>query len=254
MLPHLEIGPWVVSSYRLLAAWALLLLLLSLLLFLGCDDPRIPSVRGLMCTLIRGDRPTGQTLDASHLRAKVNADDDSVMMVAVDVAMAGVFRRASSGSTGLLGLLQHDGVQTLPPYLDEMAEKGYVALRVPHAPPAYAESSLVPGIPPSTTAVEFSYYLPPDETTRTTVPVTVTLDAAWPGGYPVCLLITAIHTPTIAASDKTRETLKIEATAVDDPEVRAEAVSFALAPGYDLNEGVGAAFGLYLPVVMKQSP
>ncbi len=58
------------------------------------------------------------------------------------------------------------------PYLDELIEQGYVAVRVPHAPPTYTLSSLIPGIwDPD--AMTFSYYSPPSTTTLTTVAVSV---------------------------------------------------------------------------------
>lgn len=321
------------------------------------------------------------------------------------------------------------------PFLNELAEKGYIAIRVPHAPPTYTASSLVPGIPPGAPdAVVFSYYSPPSTTTLTTVPVSVTrrtdyeaivntrfpiadgqshwevwwlpegedfpipdqpfrLDAdSWPpplglrfrvdfvdadafacAGCPVEVLsyngyvfigpynfamrytypeptpreplaafgthcgyesealfptigqyitptvpfthvhclenwdtvtriftistsssqrwdyayyyqaaeagsvpvpvagslftvtvgpspaswspgmlgLLAVHTPTIAVTDTMRETFHITATSVISPDVWANAVSFALAPGYQLNE---RGFRLYLPLVMKQFP
>jgi len=63
----------------------------------------------------------------------------------------------------------------IPPFLDELASKGYLAIRVPHAPPTYTASSLVPGIPPwDPNAVLFSYYSPPSTTTLTIVPISVT--------------------------------------------------------------------------------
>lgn len=63
----------------------------------------------------------------------------------------------------------------IPPILDELAEKGYIAIRVPHAPPTYTTSSLVPGILPwAPDAVTFSYYAPPDAVELTTVAVSVT--------------------------------------------------------------------------------
>ncbi|MBU0510921.1 MAG: hypothetical protein KKD28_08915 [Chloroflexi bacterium] len=70
--------------------------------------------------------------------------------------------------------LQTGDGQTIP-YLDELAEKGYLAIRVPHAPPTYTLSSLLPGIPPGEPdAMTFSYYSPPSTTTLTTVAVSVT--------------------------------------------------------------------------------
>ncbi len=51
---------------------------------------------------------------------------------------------------------------------DEVVEKGYMAIRVPHAPLTYTASTIV------SPTVKFSYYSPPATTTKTTVPITVT--------------------------------------------------------------------------------
>jgi hypothetical protein len=68
----------------------------------------------------------------------------------------------------------------IPPLLDELAEKGYVAIRVPHAPPTYTTSSLLPGIPPwEPNAVVFSYYAPPSATELTTVTIPITRRAEY---------------------------------------------------------------------------
>ncbi|MCD6289009.1 MAG: hypothetical protein J7M34_00795 [Anaerolineae bacterium] len=358
-------------------------------------------------------------------RAAVNAAAPRYMEVWVDIGITGVYSPALTlpGSA--------DGVMGVPAYLDELAEKGYLAIRVPHAPPTYTPSGLVPGIPPwAPDAVLFTYYSPPNAPTATTVPVTVTrvmtyesivnerypiddgrshwevwwiegnrfpipddtfqlkdewpkaievafridfgaganaLDCAgcpvevllyngytfigpfqiplvieteppppgnplvvfdqgctgmtaeslqyitptvpfshthwlanfdtetrtftitasssqgWdytyyyglagqplqlapglpftvtvepgqPGGWPPapCVNITAVYTPTITISDTLRETLRLTATSVISPDVWADTVSFALAPGYQLNEGGGRS-GLYLPLVIKGS-
>ena len=86
------------------------------------------------------------------------------------------------GATGIYTpVVSHRGlsVQTphgeTPPLLDDLVDKGYVAIRVPHAPPTYTASSLLPGVPPGDPhGVAFSYYSPPSTTTLTTMPVTVT--------------------------------------------------------------------------------
>jgi hypothetical protein len=61
----------------------------------------------------------------------------------------------------------------------------------------------------------------------------------------------AIHTPTIAVTDTMRETIEIATTSVISPEVGANAVSFALAPGYQLNEGE-RRFRVYVALVLRQ--
>jgi len=51
---------------------------------------------------------------------------------------------------------------------NEVVEKGYLAVRVPHAPPTYTASMIV------SPTIKFSYYSPPATTTKTTVSITVT--------------------------------------------------------------------------------
>ena len=103
---------------------------------------------------------------------------------AVNVAAQGQYAEVwlEFGATGIYtptttarGLSLSTPYGKTPPIEDELAEKGYIAIRVPHAPPTYTASSLVPGIPPGNLdAVVFSYYSPPSTTTPTTVPVSVT--------------------------------------------------------------------------------
>ncbi len=74
--------------------------------------------------------------------------------------------------------LRTDDGQTIR-YLDDLATKGYLAIRVPHVPPTYTLSSLQPGIPPfAIDPVVFNYYSPPSATTKmtATVPITRRLD------------------------------------------------------------------------------
>jgi hypothetical protein len=104
--------------------------------------------------------------------------------VAMDVGLTGVFTPTTSASGGVR-LTASNGV--LP--LDDLAAKGYVAVRVPHAPPTYTISSLIAGVNDwYPNFVEFSYYLPPTATIRTTVPITMvrradlepTVNSRWP--------------------------------------------------------------------------
>lgn len=67
------------------------------------------------------------------------------------------------------------GDYEMPPILDELAEKSFLAIRVPHAPPTYPVSSLIPGLTDvNTETIIFNYYSPPSTTTVTSVPVSVT--------------------------------------------------------------------------------
>ncbi len=87
--------------------------------------------------------------EAIRPRAAVDAASSSTLDIWVDVAASGVYSPAlKSGLLALDWLRSDDEVEPLPPFLDELAEKGYLAIRVPHAPPTYTTSSLVPGIPP----------------------------------------------------------------------------------------------------------
>jgi hypothetical protein len=65
-----------------------------------------------------------------------------------------------------------------------------------------------------------------------------------------CLGLLAVYTPTIAVTDTLRETFVVTATSTVSPTtVRAEAVSVALAPGCQLDEGGG--YSIYLPLVLR---
>lgn len=105
---------------------------------------------------------------------------DSSAPLAVDAAAAGQYAYVwlEFGVTGVFTPTQTargvklaaDGAQASIP--DELAEKGYLAIRVPHAPPAYTPSSLLPGIPPDEAEpMLFSYYAPPGASALTEVEV-----------------------------------------------------------------------------------
>jgi hypothetical protein len=94
-----------------------------------------------------------------------------IMDMWLEIGDTGVF----SPSTSVLGteLEMGDGQKIL--FLDKLAEKGYLAIRVPHHPSDNTSSSLLPGIPPGEPdAVTFSYYSPPSSASLTTVAVDVT--------------------------------------------------------------------------------
>ena len=89
-----------------------------------------------------------------------------------EVGVTGVF--TPTGSTGPAGFevagFDSDvvAIQDWDAMLDEAVEKGYLAIRVPHAPPTYTASMIV------SPTVEFTYYSPPVTTTKTTISITVT--------------------------------------------------------------------------------
>jgi hypothetical protein len=97
---------------------------------------------------------------------------DNTLAIWLDLGADGVFTPTQTAH--FKALATGDDLIGLPPFLDDLAAKGYVAIRVPHAPPTYTLSSLLPGIPPTSPSVLFSYYSPPNTTTVTSVPVTVT--------------------------------------------------------------------------------
>ncbi len=134
------------------------------------------SILGAQCSsLCEAYPPSPSSSHAMRQRAVVDQSNPQTLNVWLDVMVSGVFSPAlTSQPAALVSLQNGDQVQGVPPYLDELAQKGYVAIRVPHAPPDYKESSLVPGIPgASTEAIEFSYFMPPDAAARTTVPVAI---------------------------------------------------------------------------------
>ena len=148
-------------SQKVNLRWMQMLVFAGLLLFAllltgtGCDG---------LCSEYLGS----SSLSNVNHRAVVNDANPEILQVWVDIEAGGVYSPSLTPAEG------NDEVQGLPSYLDELAGKGYLAIRVPHAPPTYTASSLIPGIPPwSPNAIEFRYYSPPDSPTVTTVPITV---------------------------------------------------------------------------------
>jgi hypothetical protein len=63
--------------------------------------------------------------------------------------------------------------------------------------------------------------------------------------------IEAVVTPTVGTTSTVHETLILSATSIVSPEVCADTVSVALAPGYELDEA-GPGVKVYLPTVLRQ--
>lgn len=94
---------------------------------------------------------------------------DAQLFLALDVLTTGVFTPTVDGR------VIPDG-QTTPAAinLNDLATKGYVAVRVPHAPPTYTMSILQAGIEAGAPGARFTYFSPPSSTLPTSVPVTLT--------------------------------------------------------------------------------
>jgi len=94
---------------------------------------------------------------------------DAELGLWLDVFAAGVYTPTADGRVILDG-------QTTPAAidLDELAAKGYVAVRVPHAPPTYTTSILQAGFTPDAPGARITYYLPPSSEQPVSVPVTLT--------------------------------------------------------------------------------
>jgi hypothetical protein len=94
---------------------------------------------------------------------------DAELGLWLDVFAAGVYTPTADGRVILDG-------QTTPAAidLDELAVKGYVAVRVPHAPPTYTTSILQAGFTPGAPGARFTYFLPPSSEQPVSVPVTLT--------------------------------------------------------------------------------
>jgi len=131
-------------------------------------------------------RYLGAPGDASAPLAVDASADGTYAYVWLEFGVTGVFTptQPARGVT----LASADG--ETPPIPDELAEKGYLAIRVPHAPPAYSLSSLLPGIPPDEVEpMLFSYYAPPNSATLPEVQVPLVrrteYEAAVNARYPI---------------------------------------------------------------------
>mgnify|MGYP001138975122 CR=1 FL=1 len=120
--------------------------------------------------------PTGMGADGSVPDAVHISAQGHEAQVWLEFGMTGVY----TPTTTARGLSLATAHGETPPILDELAEKAYVAVRVPHAPPNHTESSLSAGIPPGAPhAMTFNYYSPPSASTPTRVPITLTRRAEY---------------------------------------------------------------------------
>lgn len=94
---------------------------------------------------------------------------DAQLHLFLDLFATGVFTPTEDGRVILDG-------QTAPAAIDlnELAAKGYVAVRVPHAPPSYVTSTLQAGLAAGAPGARFEYFSPPTSMIPTSVPVTLT--------------------------------------------------------------------------------
>jgi len=138
-----------------------LLSLTALLIGTGCNEGCSESP-GLLTS----------TSGVSH-RAAVDVANPEILNIWVDIKESGVYSPTLALAEG------NDEIQGLPSYLDELAGNGYLAIRVPHAPPTYAASRLIPGTQGSANAVEFRYYMPPDSPAAITIPISITRMTAY---------------------------------------------------------------------------
>lgn len=87
----------------------------------------------------------------------------------LDIMPSGVYTPTGDGRVVLDGQSEPAAAN-----LDDLAEQGYVAVRVPHAPPDYAPSVLSAGDAGGGYAGYFRYSLPPDNPDQAIVPITLT--------------------------------------------------------------------------------
>lgn len=87
-----------------------------------------------------------------------------------EVGVTGVFTPTGSAGRARFDVegIDTSAVQNWEAMFDEVVEKGFLAIRVPHAPPTYTASAIV------SPTVRFTYYSPPATTTHTTISISVT--------------------------------------------------------------------------------
>ena len=108
-------------------------------------------------------RPSGTDGGQLNVNPSVN---NNALQVWIDLGFSGIYTPTQGSQTTWLpwqALAQRTSVETL---LDEVADKGYFALRVPDL---LGQTTRI--VSPT---VNLNYYSPPDSPTRTSVPITVT--------------------------------------------------------------------------------
>ena len=147
-------SPAVVSPWTHVSSLLIFILLLTPLLFLGV-----------------GCYPGCSSYSGGLALRTAQAPNNDVMLY-LDIFESGVYTPTGESQVTL-------PEQSAPAALnlDTLAADGYVAVRVPHAPPSYTVSSLVAGHDAGAPGAMFNYYSPPTSTVKSSVPVTLTMRA-----------------------------------------------------------------------------
>jgi uncharacterized repeat protein (TIGR01451 family) len=136
---------------------------------LGCYE--------LFCWLICCSRYFSSSMEQIADTRQYAVSGGGIVHIWHEVGVTGIFTPTGSGGRAgfeIEGLdIQAAAIQDWATMFDEVVEKGYLAVRVPHAPPTYTTSAII------TPSVEFSYYSPPATTTMTTVSISVTRRAEY---------------------------------------------------------------------------
>jgi len=117
------------------------------------------------CSILHG-RGYSETNFESHISSALATNQ---IYVWLDFGATGIISPTESVTQLVTSPLQPGGTVIIPISLvNELSDKGYLAVRVPHAPPTYTQSSII------SATIDFTYREPPDAADQTTVPVTVT--------------------------------------------------------------------------------
>ncbi len=118
---------------------------------------------GVGCSCISSSYPS------PGVSQRITQAADAQLHLFLDVFTTGVFTPTEDGHVILDG-------QTIPAAIDlnELAAKGYVAVRVPHAPPTFLTSTLQAGLAQGAPGAHFTYFSPPGSLLPIAVPVTLT--------------------------------------------------------------------------------
>ncbi len=112
---------------------------------------------------------TQNYLFSAHSKLTPGASN-SRLAVYLDIDDSGVYTPTYNISMPLMNpaTLAVESGSISVPMVNELSDKGYLAVRVPHAPPTYTQSNII------SATIDFTYYEPPDAANKTTVPVTIT--------------------------------------------------------------------------------
>lgn len=111
---------------------------------------------------------------SSNLALRTSQAPNSTVMLYLDIFDSGVYTPTGESQVTLPGQAAPAALN-----LDTLAADGFVAVRLPHAPPSYTVSSLIAGHSPGERGARFNYFAPPTSTVMTSVPVTLTRRAEY---------------------------------------------------------------------------